>query len=83
MSIVLYYHAPDLGGQDLVPTAEYFGDMEFVLALKRTEVLRRLGYTHVVISTDDPNRVGKPGVDSVENGQTPDGYAYDWRKRRA
>lgn len=82
MSIVLYYHTPDPGGKDVFPTAEYFGDTELIPALKRLEVLRRLGKTHAIISTEDPNSVGLPGVDSVENGLTPDGQPYDWRKRR-
>ncbi len=82
MSIVLYYHQLDPGGQDRFPTAEYFGDTELVPALNRTEALRKLGCTHVIISTNDPNSVGKPGVASVEDGKTPDGEPYDWRKRR-
>jgi hypothetical protein len=82
MSIVLYYHKPDPGGVDLFPTAEYFGDTELGPALARTEQVRQLGFTHVCISTEDPNSVGKPGVASVEGGKTPDGEPYDWRKRR-
>lgn len=29
---------------------------------------------------EDPNQVGKPGVDAVAEGKTPDGHVYDWSK---
>jgi hypothetical protein len=29
---------------------------------------------------EDPNQVGKSGVDAVVDGRTPDGHAYDWSK---
>mgnify|MGYP003341306889 CR=1 FL=1 len=34
----------------------------------------------VTIKSDDFEVCGRFGVDSVENGKTPDGYTYDWNK---
>ena len=52
-------------------------------ALKAAEGLRRqTRYSFVTIVSEDPNCVGKAGVDSVENGKTPDGHEYSWVKRR-
>ena len=36
----------------------------------------------VVIKGNDMEICGKFGVDSVSNGRTPDGWPYDWMKRR-
>ena len=51
-------------------------------ALRICEEKRRAGYTFVTMVSEDPNSVGRPGVDSVEDGQLPDGTDYTWRKRR-
>lgn len=51
-------------------------------ALRITEEKRQAGYTFVTMVSEDPNSVGKAGVDSVVDGQLPDGTEYTWRKRR-
>lgn len=51
-------------------------------ALRICEEKRSAGYTFVTMVSEDPNSVGRPGVDSVEDGQLPNGEAYTWRKRR-
>ena len=51
-------------------------------ALRICEDKRKAGYTFVTMVSEDPNSVGRPGVDSVEDGQLPNGEAYTWRKRR-
>ena len=51
-------------------------------ALRITEEKRQAGYTFVTMVSEDPNSVGRPGVDSIEDGQLPDGTEYTWRKRR-
>ena len=51
-------------------------------ALRITEEKRQAGYTFVTMVSEDPNSVGRPGVDSIEDGQLPDGTDYTWRKRR-
>lgn len=51
-------------------------------ALRITEEKRQAGYTFVTMVSEDPNSVGKAGVDSVKDGQLPDGTEYTWRKRR-
>lgn len=49
-------------------------------ALRHTEGFRKLGMTFVTMVAEDPNQVGKLGVDSVVDGKTPDGVVYDWNK---
>lgn len=49
-------------------------------ALRYTEGFRKLGMTFVTMVSADPNQVGKPGVDAVIDGKTPDGIAYTWNK---
>ena len=51
-------------------------------ALSLTKKFRELGMTFVTMVSEDPNSIGKPGVDSIENGLCPDGVAYTWTKRR-
>ena len=51
-------------------------------ALRISEEKRREGFTFVTMVSEDPNSVGKPGVDSVIDGKTPDGEDYTWMKRR-
>lgn len=49
-------------------------------ALQYTEGWRKLGMTFVTMVAEDPNQVGKPGVDSIVDGVCPDGVKYDWNK---
>ena len=49
-------------------------------ALRHTEGFRKLGMTFVTMVAEDPNHVGKPGVDSIIDGKCPDGVIYDWNK---
>ena len=52
-------------------------------ALLLVEGLRRnTRNSFVTIVCENPNAVGKPGVDSITNGVLPDGSNYEWRKRR-
>lgn len=51
-------------------------------ALVLMEEKRREGMRHVCMSVENSDSVGKPGVDSVVDGKTPDGHTYDWKKRR-
>lgn len=41
---------------------------------------RVAGHSFVTMVAEDPNHVGKPGVDAVVDGKTPDGQVYDWSK---
>ena len=59
---------------------EDFTDMG--LALKHTQFLRTTGRTFVTLVSENPDVVGKPGVDGVVDGLLPDGTEYTWRKRR-
>lgn len=49
-------------------------------ALQYTEGFRKLGMIFVTMVSENPNSVGKPGVDAVTDGKTPDGEKYDWNK---
>ena len=49
-------------------------------ALQYTEGFRKLGMTFVTMVSENPNSVGKPGVDEVKDGKCPDGVAYSWNK---
>ena len=51
-------------------------------ALKWSSELRENGNTYVTIASENPNCVGKQGVDSVVDGKLPDGNDYEWKKRR-
>jgi hypothetical protein len=76
MSIVVFY----LNERDEAQ-AVHCGD-SLTLALQTCDRLRAEAYDHVTISSAMPNSVGKPGVDSVQNGTLPSGEPYGWRKRR-
>lgn len=50
-------------------------------ALRVTEMLRKhKEYSFITMVSENPNQVGKLGVDSVVDGKTPDGEVYDWSK---
>ena len=53
-------------------------------ALHVAEGLRRnTRNSFVTIVSENPNVVGKPGVDAITDGKLPDGTVYQWYKRRA
>ena len=56
---------------------------EMVEALTQANHLRTIGRTYVAMVGELPNQVGAMGVDSVENGQLPNGENYTWKKRRS
>ena len=39
-------------------------------------------HSFVTIVSENPDVVGKAGVDSVVDGKLPDGNNYEWKKRR-
>lgn len=51
-------------------------------ALRICEEKRQAGYTFVSMVSENPDVVGKSGVDGIINGKLPDGEEYTWRKRR-
>lgn len=59
---------------------EDFKEMDKALA--HTKYLRDNGRTFVTMVSENPNVVGKPGVDAVVDGVLPNGEAYEWKKRR-
>ena len=71
----VYWTAPDGSAcsQDYV---------EMVEALTQANHLRNIGRAYVAMVSENPNQVGKMGVDSVEDGQLPSGEAYTWKMRR-
>lgn len=51
-------------------------------ALRICEEKRREGFTFVTMVSEDPNSVGRPGVDEIVDGRLPSGEEYTWKKRR-
>ena len=51
-------------------------------ALNVAKDARDAGGSFVVIATENPNQVGKMGVDDIKEGVLPDGTTYEWKKRR-
>ena len=49
-------------------------------ALRYTEGFRKLGMTFVTMVAEDPNQIGKPGVDAIKDGKGPDEVAYVWNQ---
>jgi len=84
MSIVVFYleaTPTDAGDEGFLAQFIAFRDDEMGSALKQCEELRkRSDISHVTLSTELKGMVGKPGVDSVVDGRTPDGHPYDWSK---
>lgn len=65
------------------PHCEFFLPQEMNPALDRMAELRKIaGNEFVGFVSQDANRVGKDGVDSIVDGKTPDGHPYTWMKRR-
>ena len=75
MSIVIFYL--DFAS---CPAKYDYPDQDFNSALEMTQFLRNKGMRHVCMSNEPANMVGKPGVDSIKDGKTPDGHDYDWSK---
>ena len=55
---------------------------EMVAALTEANRLRNIGRSYVAMASENPNQVGRMGVDSVEDGHLPSGEAYTWKMRR-
>jgi hypothetical protein len=53
---------------------------EIVQALQITKEKRDAGHTFVTMVSENTQHVGKPGVDTIADGKTPDGEDYDWSK---
>ncbi len=53
---------------------------QLTAALAIVKARRDAGHTFVTMVAEDPQHVGKPGVDAVEGGKTPDGQDYEWSK---
>lgn len=51
-------------------------------ALRISEEKRKAGFTFVTMVSENPDVVGKQGVDAVDNGLLPNGDRYSWYKRR-
>lgn len=56
--------------------------LELSEALLFSKWMRTCNATFVTMVSENPDSVGKPGVDSIVDGKTPDGHVYDWKKRR-
>lgn len=55
---------------------------EMIEALTQANHLRTIGRSYVAMVSENPNQVGKNGVDSIKDGKLPNGEEYTWSKRR-
>lgn len=62
--------------------AEAYKCHTLIEALNQAKVLRECGCRYVAVVSENPNNVGKMGVDHVADGKLPDGTDYTWKKRR-
>lgn len=51
-------------------------------ALTEANRMRSIGRAYVAMVGENPDQVGKMGVDAVEQGRLPSGESYTWCKRR-
>jgi hypothetical protein len=63
------------------PHGQWFAPNEMSAALRYMEILRSSASNHfVTMASQNSNSVGKPGVDTIAGGKTPDGVDYEWSK---
>lgn len=55
---------------------------EMIEALTQANHLRNIGRAYVAMVSENPNQVGRMGVDAVKDGRLPSGEDYTWRMRR-
>lgn len=61
---------------------EFFEPTEMSQALTFMADLRKIdGVEFVTLASQNSDSVGKPGVDTVADGKTPDGHPYEWSKQ--
>jgi len=72
----VYYTDPVTNWSHAVDTAT------LLRALEVSEGMRKLGMSFVTTVCEDPNQVGKSGVDSINDGVLPDGLEYVYKCRR-
>lgn len=77
MGIVVYWQE-----EPSVPAMASFPSTQLTQALKWCEVQRAAEKTHVCISSELEESVGKAGVNAVEGKVLPDGRPYEWTKAR-
>lgn len=53
---------------------------DLAAVLRITKEMRDSGMSFVTMASENQNSVGKPGVDAVVDGKTPDGHQYEWSK---
>lgn len=75
MGICVYWR-----NDDKTADVAEFSSKEMTAALTFCQEKRREGKTHVCISSELEESVGKPGVDEVVGGVLPSGEKYDWDK---
>jgi hypothetical protein len=64
------------------PKCEFFEPQQMTEALNRmSELRKREDVEFVGFVSQDANSVGKPGVDTIADGKTPDGHPYEWTKQ--
>lgn len=72
----IYYTDP------LTDTCYSCNESELTEALSLVKEKRNEGMVFVTMVCENPDSIGKPGVDSVVNGVLPSGEVYAWKMRR-
>lgn len=63
--------------------ARSYNEQELTEALRCVEGLRRnTRNSFVTMVSENPDSIGRPGVDTVADGKLPNGSDYTWKKRR-
>jgi hypothetical protein len=65
-------------GADNLPCSQ--DEQQLTQALEIVKRQRDAGFSFVTMVAEDPQHIGKPGVDAVVDGKTPDGEDYEWSK---
>ena len=75
---MVYWTEPNgFAGSTLFSSIAMSSALDFMAELRT-----RPGVQFVTFVSQHDDSVGKPGVDSIKDGKTPDGQIYDWKKRR-
>ena len=78
--MVFWIDVTDIGSHSaFFDYADYVNPMGEAMNLM-AELRKEPQNQFVTMSSQNRNSVGKPGVDSIVDGKTPDGFAYEWSK---
>ena len=78
--MVFWIDVTDIGSHSaFFDYADYVNPMGEAMNLM-AELRKEPQNQFVTMCSQNRNSVGKPGVDSIVDGKTPDGFVYEWSK---